>query len=221
MAKICVVLILNGFETQTSLVGLGRAGIELLFQVPIQRVAVGYWIKQLEGSRTAGTSGLAGQSLQPADVTVSTTTLVAQLSDAELQATELDIAQRAAEMDVTPFDKSLAPRKAVQELAAAQQCGHSVECLLADRAVVMRIESAKKSLPSIRSALKCWHEFATLVLAYPAGSTLPPRGDADIFKYVAMFRQGKTASNYINSLRWRASRIISALKGDPRTLSWY
>ena len=72
----CVILIWNGSETQNSLVCLGWADIELLFQLPIQRAAVGYWIKQLERSRTAGSSALAGQRLQPADVTVSTATLV-------------------------------------------------------------------------------------------------------------------------------------------------
>ena len=103
---------------------------------------------------------------------------MAQLDASELQSFEENVNQRALEIGLTPFDAALAPRKAVHQLAVARGHGYDVENLLVDRASIMRIESAKKSLPSIRSALNSWHEFATLVLNYNEESSLRSKSAA-------------------------------------------
>ena len=96
----------------------------------------------------------------------------------------------------------------VKSLASAKKQGHSVAGILDDLTAILKMESAKSSLPSIASGLKCWHAFATDVLGYPASATLPPRCPEDIIEFIAVFKSAGTARNYVSYVAW-ACKFVS------------
>ena len=66
----------------------------------------------------------------------------------------------------------------------------------------MELKSVRASLPSVASALKAWHDFATGVLGVKSDSTLPPVSEGHVCTFASVFRSQKTAANYISYLRW-------------------
>jgi len=79
--------------------------------------------------------------------------------------------------------------------------------LLDERFWILKLDSARSSLPAIRSALACWHTFAVEILGYAPETTLPPRGENDIIRYIGIFRASKTAYTYVNALRWTCATL--------------
>ena len=96
---------------------------------------------------------------------------------------------------VAPAQKML-PRAAIAHAA--------VSCALEDlssRAFELRA-GTRRHTASVRSALNAWHAFATMVLKVPSEETLPPQSTEHVEAFVALFRSGHTASNYVGAMRW-------------------
>ena len=67
--------------------------------------------------------------------------------------------------------------------------------------------SVQGSFQSVASALRCWYKFATGILSYPEGSTLPPKLPEHVTQFISVFRKAKTAENYAGSVRWACVRL--------------
>ena len=64
------------------------------------------------------------------------------------------------------------------------------------------MSSQQRSLPSVASGLRLWHQFAVQHLRYSAEATLPPRSTSDVLHLVALFKNPGTATNYVSYVRW-------------------
>ena len=104
--------------------------------------------------------------------------------------------------DVVDLGTARSPRGAIAQLVAARSQGAPVHSLLLERASLIQFESVRGSLPSVASALRAWHCFATGVLGYPENATLPPRNEDDLIMFISVFRVAKTAANYVGSVHW-------------------
>jgi len=121
--------------------------------------------------------------------------------------------------------ESLRPRVALVALGAAAVDDNAKVLHRSDRKAQMTLESTKlKSMGGAASALKVWHAFATLMLRYDEGATLPPRTDSEVLSLLAAFRNPGTAANYLgancwavvaNGLCkvWNSDRVAMYLKG--------
>ena len=97
---------------------------------------------------------------------------------------------------------TLTPRQAVASLAVAKANGTDVDLWLQDKALSLKLHSRLASLPSVRSGLANWHAFATLILDYESGATLPPNEASHVVAWIATFRNAGTASNYVGHVKW-------------------
>ena len=79
------------------------------------------------------------------------------------------------------------PMQVIKSLGAVASAGRDVDGLLQTRVEVLKAETARRSLPSVASGLRAWHEFAAQVLGYPEDGTLPPRKAEDVEKCVGIF----------------------------------
>ena len=108
----------------------------------------------------------------------------------------------ARDMNLVGLGTTLKPSEAVRALAVAKTRGCNVSGLLADQVDRLKAHSTLASLPSVRSGVRNWHLFATLVLGYEEGCTLPPRESKDVIAWAASFRNCGTASNYVGYVKW-------------------
>jgi len=109
------------------------------------------------------------------------------------------------------------PRQTTAQLAAAVKSGQGmmVTAFLAQRELEVKMETQRRSLPQVASALRCWHRFAVDLLSYGEEATLPPGNEADVVQYLSIFSNPGTAGNYLSALRWscRAFRKSLAWNG--------
>ena len=104
--------------------------------------------------------------------------------------------------DDTPTASTVAAQKALPRAAIARAAAE--QCPLEDlssRAFELRA-GTRRHTASVRSALNAWHAFATTVLRLPSDATLPPLTGEHVEAFVALFRSGHTASNYVGAIRW-------------------
>ena len=69
------------------------------------------------------------------------------------------------------------------------------------------MECKTGSLDSVASGSHVWHTFATDILGYSEDETLPPKRDVDICKFLAIFKNPGTATNYIGYVRWASTHL--------------
>ena len=69
------------------------------------------------------------------------------------------------------------PHRMIEQMAEAMKSGHLVNDLLMAKASALRMETERRSLPQVASALRCWHHFAVAVLGYLSSRTLPLCGE--------------------------------------------
>ena len=119
-----------------------------------------------------------------------------------------------------PMGTGATPATTIQAMGAATQRGVPVGDLLVAKAGALRMETKRKSLPAVGSALRCWHAFAVAVLAYEAGQTMPPKCSQDVEAWVAIFRNGNTASNYVGFLRWACTHLHVSRDWDSAGFLW-
>ena len=99
------------------------------------------------------------------------------------------------------------PRQTTAQLAGARQA------FLEHKELESKLETQRRSLPQVASALRCWHRFAVDVLSYDESATLPPSCADDVVKYLQIFSIAGTASNYMVALRW-------SCKAFSKDMSW-
>ena len=75
------------------------------------------------------------------------------------------------------------------------------------------METQRRSLPQFAAGLRCWHHFAVGVLDYTDTATLPPVCEQDVVRWLQIFNNPGTASNYLGHLRW-------ACKAYKKDTSW-
>ena len=120
-----------------------------------------------------------------------------------------------AELDgigLTDFDTTAKPMAVIQRLSRAKSCGVNVQSIVQERTKLLELESVRASLPSVASALKAWHAFATGVLGVKSDSTLPPVSEGHVCTIASVFRSSKTAANYISYLRWTCVHLRTSTK---------
>ena len=107
------------------------------------------------------------------------------------------------------------PRQTTAQLAAAVKSGQGmmVTAFLGQRELELKLETQRRSLPQVASALRCWHRFAVDLLSYGEEATLPPDNAADVVKYLSIFSNPGTAGNYLSALRW-------SCRAFSRSLAW-
>ena len=101
-----------------------------------------------------------------------------------------------AELDsigLTDFDTTAKPMTVIQRLSRAKSCGVNVQSIVQERAKLLELESVRASLPSVASALKAWHAFATGVLGVKSDSTLPPVSEGQVCTFASVFRSWKNS----------------------------
>ena len=118
----------------------------------------------------------------------------------------------------------LAPAQAMKKLKAS---GGAAIPVLERMAEQLLLENNRRSLKSVSSGIKTYHEFSTEVLGVPAEATLPPRSSSDMVLFISIFKCGATAANYVGyvafackvlqlSLSWRDEQVSLALKGSKK-----
>ena len=110
------------------------------------------------------------------------------------------------------------PTAVLASVARAHVSGKPVLEVLAAKAAACRLEGKKSSRAQVASALRLWHQFATLVLDYDAASTLPPRESAHVEAFLGVFRNPATAGNYVSHLRWAGVHLGLANGWDTETV---
>ena len=219
-AQVAIVLCLHGFRSVRHLEGTLPSDIEVLSRSPAQRAMLSRLVESVEGRMR-----LKRRRLDAALETVEKQVGLDYNPAAEgahSKDNAKDLADRVKDMDVdqvhqviekafrtfnVPMGTNVTPATTIQALGAASQRGVPVSDLLVAKAGMLRLETKRKSLPAVASALRCWHAFATAVLAYEAGQTMPPRCSQDVEAWVAIFRNGNTASNYVGFLRWACTHL--------------
>ena len=92
------------------------------------------------------------------------------------------------------------PRQRIAALAGREDANAYLE----GEAARLR-KCSRKDTATVASALRAWHGFATQIAGYPAEASFPPRAGAHAEKFVALFRNGATAANYVAALKWAAN----------------
>ena len=65
----------------------------------------------------------------------------------------------------------------------------------------------QKSFDSVASGLHVWPAFATDILGYSEDETLPPKQDVDICKFLAIFKNPGTATNYVGYIKFASTHL--------------
>jgi len=105
------------------------------------------------------------------------------------------------------------PRHLIDAVRRAAIEYEKVRELLDDGVEVLKLSSQKRSAGSVAAGLKCWSMFAREVLRYDAARDIPPRCSQDVQRWLPIFRNARTAANYLGYLRW-------ACKANRLDLAW-
>jgi len=209
--RVAINLVNHGFTSWSHLNGLvpeDFANLNLLpADVALLARAIAKACRVLEAEHTVLPTAASGCNLplapevrhnKGADADV----VAASFSPEVLQQAENEWFKEANSIGVAGLGVSLTPAAAISALGTAKLSGHCVQPLLEQRVATLKRESNKKSLASVACGLKSWHAFAVSVLNYSHGSTLPPSGEMDVMKFLTIFRNPATGSNYVGYLKW-------------------
>ena len=224
LREIATVLLINGFEALYQLEGISRFDIEELFLLPAQRTAVSQALLLAEGVLVPCSVPMQGSVEKLESEHGSADVMAAKFSLAVINVLEENNDSVAVNFGLTPESVKVKPTAAIKQLALAKHQGCGVDQLLEDKVQLLLAESSRASLPSVCSALRAWHAFATDVLGYTSIATLPPSCDEHVLMFLTIFRCPKTAANSVNaivwictvvpfSMHWRSSRVSKALVG--------
>jgi len=159
-------------------------------------------------------AGGAASSAQPDGLEVFDAQKVVKLLTNEAVAeAEVYWQNKTAEDGLAGFGEAV-PRRAIGMAANAVAAGADVRGTLAAKAQLLRIETQRKSLASVVSGLRAWHNFAVGVLKYPADRSLPPLSDDDVCAFVTLFSSPGTASNYVGYIRWTCHELRVGVSWD-------
>ena len=108
----------------------------------------------------------------------------------------------AGKLEATAVAARAGPAKSVAQLMRAKHDGVDVLAQLDQRAFLSRLAFLEpSSIPALCSGVRCWHFFACGVLGYMPSHTLPPRRSLDVCRFMAIFKVGTTAANYVYHVR--------------------
>ena len=123
------------------------------------------------------------------------------------------------DMGGQPFGTA-GPRVNIVPAAMAARVGQPVDEVLRLRAQLLCVENHRKSLASIASGLRAWHEFATTVLRYESEHSLPPVDENHVAMFVSIFHCSGTAGNYVGHIRWACRELgLTSAWGTSRVAS--
>ena len=119
------------------------------------------------------------------------------------------------------------PRQAITNLAEARRGGMDIPGTLMGITELCSIQNRMRSQPSVVSALKAWHSFATEALGYDPERTLPPSSENDVRAWMPIFKHPGTACNYVGSVKyvclikqlnfdWHGPLFSSVLRGNKK-----
>ena len=204
--RVAIWLVNAGFKNWAHLVGLEADDLQssCASEHASDRALLRRAILQAESlsvaaTQTASTSSSGSASSRP--VVVNAAAAAANLQPEMLHAAEAAWVSEVEKLGVTGLATELRPAQAIEALAAARRLGQDIHPCLNQRVAFLKYETQRRSLPSVVCGLKSWHLFATLVCGYHESCTLPPRNDSDVMKYLSIFRNAGTGSNYISYVR--------------------
>ena len=230
-SHLAVSLCLNGFRCTRHLYGLTTQEVDLVTRSPAQRAMLGRVLVAVNARWALKRKRVdASVSVITQEVKVNYDPCVPGSKEPE---NAKHLADRVKDMDVdkihgviekafrtfnVPMGVKSVPAATIQALSAAQNQGVPVVDMLSAKASMLRLETKRRSLPAVASALRCWHAFATAVLAYDGGETLPPKCSQDVEAFVAIFKNGSTAANYVGFIRWACTHLHLSKEWDTVTL---
>ena len=177
------------------------------------------WLRALEKATRSNACRRAVAFTRQARLQVSTEPSASSSSAAvearqlhELAQNKVDFEQTVLLPDGVPLQQCL-PQDVIARLGAARDRGADVGELLLHQAASLRVETQRRSLASVASGLRAWHQFAVLVLGYSPSAILPPLEGEDVEKFISIFRNGSTACNYIVYLKWICTHMKLFCRG--------
>ena len=78
----------------------------------------------------------------------------------------------------------------------------------------LKLHTRKESLKSVASGLRLRHAFASTVLGYAEDRSLLPHVEGDMCRFIAIFQNPGTATNYVGYIKW-------ACQGFALLLAWH
>lgn len=154
-----------------------------------------------ERSRRLRAAATSAEPSRPGVLT-SAVALAESLLPSSMQGFESELESDLKAATLEGLGSSLTPMQAVRAVASSQRDGHDVSGLLGRSAALVKCETQRRSGASVSSGLRCWHAFAVSVLGYPETGTLPPRCPEHVELFVAIFRSGPSATNYVGYIKW-------------------
>ena len=209
--RLGMVLALHGFFSISHLDGLEDVDIDCITSAPIFKSL----LKRLRSATLPSPQVNPQSSSQSSFSTVSprSAAMVADgISRDVVQELEFHVKAELDSIGLTDFDTTAKPMAVIQRLSRAKSCGVNVQSIVQERTKLLELESVRASLPSVASALKAWHAFATGVLGVKSDSTLPPVSEGHVCTFASVFRSPKTAANYISYLRWTCVHLRISTK---------
>ena len=228
-------IVIMGFTDVEQLAGTHEDDVREFFPSPVHRAAFLQFVQYAESTRqvkrrrheqvldvlvtpgAATSSGcpempVARLAQRPANAEV----LAAQVKDIDAEKLQTSISKVLEHWDVPVVAGT--PTAVVASVTRAHEQGQPVLDVLAAKAAAFRLEGKKASKAQVASALRLWHQFATLVLGYDPATSLPPRTGSHVEAFLGVFRNPATAGNYVSHLRWAGVHLGLANEWDTETV---
>jgi hypothetical protein len=234
--RVALGLVLSGFESLDQLCGLIPSDLKEIVDTPVAnsvlhrliiKVEEQHQTKYLVNLGKSSSSGSSSKMLTRESVNEkSAKEMAGFLTEDMVKFIEKRMAVECEEAGIPEFS-TLKPNQCIGALKEAKSKGADVSSILEDKVTLIKLSSARNSLTSIASGLRCWDAFAVDLLGYPIGTTLPPRSDLDVISFISIFISGGTARNYVSyidwgcrflglDLSWRSASVNQALKGAKK-----
>ena len=186
------------------LVGLLPSDLEDITEQPAAAALLRRGVALMEESQgVPGSSSASTQEIttKPRLCTRSAKDFGDGLNEGAIKFVEDNVEAQFLDLDITKEDTSK-PRRLIGKLAEAKRAGKDVSAILQDKAMLIKMESSRKNLPSVASGLRAWHAFAVALKGYKEEASLPPVDEDHVVEFVSLFKSSKTARNYVSYVKW-------------------
>ena len=226
-------LVLHGFSSPRDLEGLtvGEAVslVTKLDEVALVRRAVGSLVtknavsqaKQIAeasapplGVPGSSCGALSNDATRPRSVRVVTAHLTAEHLEEKIKAWVADLES----VGIHDGGIEAFPRGMARAVGAAVRSGSWTLDTLDKGVDILRSSSQKRSLPSVVAGIRCWGAFANEVLRYASDDDIPPKSSQDAQRWLTIFRNARTAANYLGYLRWACKAFSVSRAWDDDAL---
>ena len=201
-------LVLRGFEHWTH---LDNANFQDIYwkgaSAPAMALLSRAIVKATETGCTAAMHTRMNEVVQakplvPSSAAPNAISVASFLTAEHLRCAEEELESAAQSLNATGIGSELLPQQAIRCLSSSSFVPGKAGELLDARVALLQVEVKRKTLPSVISGLKAWQGFAVDILGYQDDLTLPPRSPLDACRFIAIFKNGGTASNYLGYVRW-------------------